>query len=171
MKENIKIVEKKSCCGCGACANRCPVDAIRMEWDEEGFYYPKVDETACIYCGKCTAACPALNPRSVNDKEPDCYAAYADDEIRAVSSSGGIFTLAAEEILDQGGVVAGAAFDEHFRVAHILVDNKKDLGRLRSSKYVQSTTDFVYREVEKYLKEGRQVLFTGCGCQIGVPPK
>ena len=167
MKENIKIVEKKSCCGCGACANRCPVDAIRMEWDEEGFYYPKVDETACIYCGKCTAACPALNPRSVNDKEPDCYAAYADDEIRAVSSSGGIFTLAAEEILDQGGVVAGAAFDEHFRVAHILVDNKKDLGRLRSSKYVQSTTDFVYREVEKYLKAGRQVLFTGCGCQVG----
>ncbi len=167
MKENIKIVEKKSCCGCGACANRCPVDAIRMEWDEEGFYYPKVDETACIYCGKCTAACPALNPRSVNDKEPDCYAAYADDEIRAVSSSGGIFTLAAEEILDQGGVVAGAAFDEKFRVAHILVDNKKELGRLRSSKYVQSTTDFVYREVEKYLKEGRQVLFTGCGCQVG----
>ena len=167
MKENIKIVEKKSCCGCGACANRCPVDAIRMEWDEEGFYYPKVDETACIYCGKCTAACPALNPRSVNDKEPDCYAAYADDEIRAVSSSGGIFTLAAEEILDQGGVVAGAAFDEHFRVAHILVDNKKDLGRLRSSKYVQSTTDFVYRKIEKYLKEGRQVLFTGCGCQVG----
>lgn len=167
MKENIKIVEKKSCCGCGACANRCPVDAIRMEWDAEGFYYPKVDETACIYCGKCTAACPALNPRSINDKEPDCYAAYADDEIRAVSSSGGIFTLAAEEILDQGGVVAGAAFDEHFRVAHILVDNKKDLGRLRSSKYVQSTTDFVYREVEKYLKEGRQVLFTGCGCQVG----
>lgn len=167
MKENIKIVEKKSCCGCGACANRCPVDAIRMEWDEEGFYYPKVDETACIYCGKCTAACPALNPRSVNDKEPDCYAAYADDEIRAVSSSGGIFTLAAEEILDQGGVVAGAAFDEHFRVAHILVDNKKDLGRLRSSKYVQSTTDFVYREVEKHLKAGRQVLFSGCGCQVG----
>lgn len=167
MKENIKIVEKKSCCGCGACANRCPVDAIRMKWDEEGFYYPKVDETACIYCGKCTAACPALNPRSVNDKEPDCYAAYADDEIRAVSSSGGIFTLAAEEILNQGGVVAGAAFDEHFRVAHILVDNKKDLGRLRSSKYVQSTTDFVYREVEKYLKAGRQVLFSGCGCQVG----
>lgn len=167
MKENIKIVEKKSCCGCGACANRCPVDAIRMEWDEEGFYYPKVDETTCIYCGKCTAACPALNPRSVNEKEPDCYAAYADDEIRAVSSSGGIFTLAAEEVLDQGGVVAGAAFDENFRVAHTIVDNRADLGKLRSSKYVQSTTDFVYREVEKYLKEGRPVLFSGCGCQVG----
>lgn len=167
MKENIKIVEKKSCCGCGACANRCPVDAIRMECDEEGFYYPKVDETTCIYCGKCTAACPALNPRSVNEKEPDCYAAYADDEIRAVSSSGGIFTLAAEEVLDQGGVVAGAAFDENFRVAHTIVDNRTDLGKLRSSKYVQSTTDFVYREVEKHLKAGRPVLFSGCGCQVG----
>ena len=167
MRENIRIVEKKACCGCGACANRCPVDAIRMEWDEEGFYYPKVDEKACIYCGKCTKACPALNERSVNDKEPLTYAAYADDEIRKVSSSGGIFTLVAEEILDQGGVVSGAAFDENFRVAHIIVDKKEDLGRLRSSKYVQSTTDLVYREVEKYLKEGRKVLFSGCGCQVG----
>lgn len=42
--------DKAQCSGCYACCNICPVDAIRMKVNEEGFWYPSVDETVCIHC-------------------------------------------------------------------------------------------------------------------------
>ena len=164
--KTVKKVLKKECCGCGACYGVCPVDAITMEFDDEGAIYPKIDFNKCIQCGKCSRTCPGLHPYSDNFKEPKCFAGFGNDEIRKKSSSGGIFTIIAEQIIDEGGVVCGAAFDDDFNISHIVVDTKEGLEKLRSSKYIQSITKDTFKEVKKALDEGRSALYAGCGCQI-----
>lgn len=167
MQKNILCrVKSQDCCGCGACANKCPVKAISMRENEEGFLAPAIDENLCTDCGLCARACPALNVRYENTTEPECYAAMAEDEIRMKSSSGGIFSLLAEHIIDKGGYVCGAAFNKDWSVSHIIIDNKQDLAKLRGSKYVQSDTENCYRETKKLLDAGKEVLFSGCPCQI-----
>ena len=156
------------CCGCGACYNICPKDAISKISDPQGFLYPCIDKSACIDCGQCERICPKLHWYTGNAKEPECFAARAHDDVRFFSSSGGIFTLLAEWILDQGGIVCGAAMEKDYSVHHICVDNKQDLAKLRQSKYVQSDTEFVFREIATALKADRtrKVLFTGTPCQV-----
>lgn len=113
------------------------------------------------------AACPSLNQtREDNAPDPECYAAQARYEIREVSSSGGVFTLLAEEILARKGYVCGAAFRDDWTVHHMIVDNKEELAKLRGSKYVQSDIGYCYRETSKLLKAGKYVLFTGTPCQV-----
>ena len=166
-KENsIAILQKSGCCGCGACYNKCPCSAIEMVFDEEGFLYPKVDGAKCINCGLCQKVCPSMNGRYKNKIEPKVYATWAADSIRKVSSSGGMFTLLAELILEQGGLVCGAAFDKEIKLEHVLIDKKEDLPKLRGSKYVMSDTKRVYTEIAEKLKVGKKVLFCGCPCQV-----
>ncbi|MDO5409414.1 MAG: polysaccharide pyruvyl transferase family protein [Lachnospiraceae bacterium] len=161
----IAALPKIECCGCGACFNKCPKDAISMEYDKEGFLYPQIDEDKCISCGKCRKACPSLNGIYDRNTEPDCYVSMASDEVRKNSSSGGMFTLFAEQILKWDGAVCGAAFDENFTVKHVIANSKPELEKLKKSKYVQSDTGKVYTEIQKILEEKRPVLFCGCPCQ------
>lgn len=165
-KDCIYILKKEECCGCGACYNKCPKDAIEMVFDEEGFLYPQVDFGKCINCGLCQQVCPSISATYKNSDKPKVYATWAEDEIRKKSSSGGMFTLLAEFILKEGGVVCGAAFDENIRLKHILIDDIKDLPQLRGSKYVMSDTKRVYGEMVEKLEEGKKVLFCGCPCQV-----
>lgn len=138
-----------------------------MDENHEGFVVPVVNNDKCINCGLCMAACPSLNQtREDNAPDPECYAAQARDEIREVSSSGGVFTLLAEEILARKGYVCGAAFRDDWTVHHMIVDNKEELAKLRGSKYVQSDIGYCYREISKLLKAGKYVLFTGTPCQV-----
>ena len=166
MHKNISGLDAKDCCSCGACYNKCPVGAITMQENEEGFLVPVIDKNKCTNCGLCVKVCPSLNVQYNNTDKPECYAAMADDEIRMKSSSGGIFTLLAEDILDKGGYVCGAAFDDNWDVHHIIVDNKNDLEKLRGSKYVQSDTEDCYKKIKKLLDEDKYVLFSGCPCQV-----
>lgn len=168
MKENtIAIIKEDQCFGCSACFNKCPRKAIKMEYNSEGFLFPKIQTNLCIQCGQCTEVCPVLHIKYRNEKEPDCYAVMADDEIRKKSSSGGMFTLLAEYILDQGGYVCGAVYsDDWMTVNHIIISDKSELYRLRGSKYVQSNINNTYLELKNLLKEGKYVLFTGCPCQV-----
>ena len=135
---------KADCCGCTACQQICPVPCITMEPDEEGFLYPKINEGLCIGCRKCEAVCPIQSPPPVK-AEAQTYVGYAKNEnVRSVSSSGGIFSLAAAYVFKRGGVVFGAAFDDAFAVHHICVESEKDLDRLRGSKYVESRLEDTY---------------------------
>lgn len=167
----IEITEKKNCCGCGACVSACPVGCITMERDEEGFSYPKVDKEKCINCGKCERVCPVLTVdrgEEIREKVyPDPCALGGwnrDEKIREASSSGGAFSLFAEEILKEGGVVFGARYRDH-RVTHVAVTDSEGLAALRGSKYVQSEIGDCYQKAKEYLDQGRKVLFTGTPCQ------
>ena len=72
----------------------------------------------------------------------------------------------AEKVLSEGGIVYGAAWDENMRLRHIGIEDRKDLDVLRRSKYVQSNTDGVYRDVRQQVKTGRKTLFCGTPCQV-----
>ena len=155
----------KFCTGCAACDNVCPVGAIEMIPGELGFVSPFINNTLCIQCDMCRKACPVLNLPEKEDKILKCYAVQANDEVRKKSSSGGAFTLFAEEILRCGGAVVGAAMGDDCKVSHIEIESIKELGRLRKSKYVQSDIGKVYRQVKKLRAENRLVLFSGTPCQ------
>lgn len=162
----IQIKEKYECCGCGACVQRCPKHCIEFIKDKEGFLYPKVDETTCINCGLCEKVCPVINQNSIR-KPLDIYAASNTNEvIKAESSSGGIFTILAETIINEGGVVFGARFNEQYEVVHDFTDNISGLVAFRGSKYVQSKIGNSFSEAETFLKQNRRVLFSGTPCQI-----
>ena len=162
----ITIKEKAKCSGCYSCINICPKKCIEMREDEEGFEYPVVNKNVCINCNLCEKHCPIEN-KERNIEEPIAYAAInKNEEIRRESSSGGMFTLLAEAILDKGGVVYGAAFNDEYIVEHIKVTQKEDLKLLRGSKYVQSKIGTIYEDVRDSLQNGKWVYFTGTPCQV-----
>ena len=167
MKDYIKIKNQKDCCGCGACANICPVNAIEMQEDEIGFFYPFVNEELCIGCGQCKKVCVFCEKSFGENAEPQVYAAVTKNkEVLKESSSGGIFTELAEAVIDKGGAVFGAAWTEDFSLNHIFVDKKEALKKLRGSKYVQSSTGNTFKKAEELLKSGRYVCYSGTPCQI-----
>lgn len=165
----IEIIDKSKCSGCKACYNVCPLNCINMIIDEEGFWYPKVNEDECSQCGLCEKVCPELNIYT-SDKYFDIPQAFAawniNDGIRIASSSGGIFTIIAEWIISHEGVVFGAGYDENFNVVHREITTSKDLAQLRGSKYVQSDIGESYKKAKFHLENNKIVLFTGTPCQI-----
>lgn len=166
MDNTIRCVPHGSCTGCGACLNKCPTNAISMEQDSEGFLFPTISEERCVHCGACLSVCPANTPISLYTK-PQIYAVWADEETRAVSSSGGMFSVLANYVLERGGAVCGAAYSENYTaVQHIWVYSKEELFALRGSKYVQSSTGETFRKAKEFLDQGRMVLYSGCPCQI-----
>ncbi|WRS27307.1 polysaccharide pyruvyl transferase family protein [Oscillospiraceae bacterium MB08-C2-2] len=154
------------CSGCAACANICPVDALVLEPDEDGFFRPQISLQKCISCNKCVQVCPVLHPLYSNTSAPSCYAYCADDHTRFHSSSGGVFPLLAHRILDKGGIACGVAWKKDFGVQHILIDNLEELPTLLRSKYLQSEVRLVYRQIQNNLEAGLPVLFSGCPCQV-----
>lgn len=162
----IKISDKSKCCACSACASICPKRCIVMQEDEEGFLYPKVDTSSCIDCDLCRKVCPILH-QGAPRLPLEVYAAKNKDEkIRMSSSSGGIFTQLAEKVIDNGGVVFGARFNEKWEVVHDCVENKCAIAAFRGSKYVQSRVGDNFAKVKQLLLSGRKVLFTGTPCQV-----
>lgn len=162
----IQVSNKKLCCGCSACAERCPRQCISMKEDEEGFLYPVVDETACVKCNVCDAVCPIINVNAPTQPVEVFAAVHKDEQIRKRSSSGGVFTALAEKTIRKGGVVFGARFDKNWRVVHTSTETKEGLTAFRGSKYVQSLIGNSFLQVEKYLKADKLVLFTGTPCQV-----
>lgn len=162
------LAEHNYCNGCRACQTACPAGAISWQQDAEGFYRPQINAALCVSCGKCESVCHVIN-RKVDDAKvyPESVAAWANDgQIRAGSSSGGLFSVLAGEILRRGGVVFGAGFDDQWHVRHRYIERIEQLPLLRTSKYVQSDVGDCYAQAERFLKEDRWVYFSGTPCQV-----
>mgnify|MGYP005883298997 FL=1 len=159
--------KKEDCCGCTACVNICPVKAISMVPDEEGFLYPVIDEEKCIHCNMCRKTCDFVKKHDWQSmKQPRAYAAkMKSDKERAASQSGGMFAVLSEVVLDRGGVVYGAGFDSNFDVVHKRAVTKEERDAMRGSKYVQSSMGNNFEKVITDLRAGKYVLFSGTHCQ------
>ena len=166
-RNNINILDRKECTGCSVCSQVCPHNCIEMIETKEGFHYPVVDEKLCTDCGLCVKKCHALNDNFKTDFKQEFYDVRANDEIRMKSSSGGMFTLLANYVLENGGFVCGASWTKDWLgVEHIIIDDKKDLDKLRYSKYMESSLGNIFSEIKKLLNENKLVLFTGAPCQV-----
>jgi len=158
------ICEERECTGCAACSCVCPKNAITMRMDDCGFWHPSIDDNLCITCGQCNRVCP-VNKAPETKGPTQAYAYQNSDEVRFNSTSGGFFRALASKVIEEGGVVCGAAFDSNMVLRHTFVERLEDLEPLQRSKYVQSSLGGVYGRIRQYLTDGRKVLFAGVGCQ------
>ncbi|WP_051563196.1 Coenzyme F420 hydrogenase/dehydrogenase, beta subunit C-terminal domain [Butyrivibrio sp. LB2008] len=162
---NISTKEEVKCTGCGLCAEICPSKCITMKENKEGFLFPNVDNNKCVDCGKCVDICEEKLYEHAYQME--AFAAWTlNDEIRRVSSSGGIFYELAKSFIERGGVVYGAAFDKEYAVKHIRVKNIEELPLIMGSKYLQSDISECLSVVVADLQNGIDVLFSGTPCQV-----
>ena len=166
-KPRIQLCKANDCTACFACEGICPKSAISQVADEEGFRHPVIDSMLCVGCHACEKVCPVLTPVT-KYKKGVVYASWSlDDSVRSNSSSGGMFTELAKQVLLKKGAVVGASMNETGYVSHIIVKDGEALKKLRGSKYVQSLLGGkLYKEIKQLLREGRDVLFTGCPCQV-----
>lgn len=166
------MLVQNSCTGCGACSSSCPKNCIEMVADKNGFFVPRINTPLCVECGICEKVCPVLNitkdsVRKLSEHTTEAYAVQAlDVKIKKDSSSGGVFSLIAENVIKNGGVVFGAAFSEKFSVEHTEATQMSELDKLKRSKYVQSDLKDSFKKVKNYLEEDKIVLFCGTPCQV-----
>lgn len=163
------VVEKNDCCGCMACHNVCPKDAISIK-TENGFRYPVVDENKCVNCKKCELVCPVYSfaeNKEYDDFDPVVYAAWnASEEELKDSTSGGMFVALAKAFIDAGGYVCGCEFSGDFKSCHhAVIATSDDIEKLKHSKYFQSEMDGIYSTILNLLKNDKKVLFCGTPCQ------
>ena len=157
---------QNDCTACSACKASCPRNAISFVLQANGFYYPYIDVTKCSNCGLCEKTCPALHPTR-EDQNQDVYLAWNKKlDIRLESSSGGIFSVIANSVLSQNGIVCGAMYDDKMNVIHGFAKDFEELKMLQGSKYVQSDIGNTFKVAKEYLKQGRLVYYTGTPCQI-----
>ena len=158
--------KKEECTGCTACMNICPKNAIEMKTDEEGFTYPFINKEKCIKCKLCENVCPNVKSISTKSNVKSYAVKHLDLQERKTSSSGAAFIAISDYILNYGGIVYGAAFDEKFRVVHKRAKNKEQRDEFKKSKYVQSDMGEIFKQVKQDLADDRLVLFSGTPCQV-----
>lgn len=163
-----QICESNLCTGCCACYNICSKQCITMQKNVEGFFIPVINEKECISCGLCENVCPVIqDKKEMINNVSKAYVAWSNnDQIRAKSSSGGIFSIVAEWILENEGSVFGAAFTEDWTVQHLEIKYLEEIKKLQGSKYVQSYVGKSFKSVRSILEQDKWVLFSGTPCQI-----
>lgn len=160
------IIEKKDCCGCTACFSSCPTGAISMIPDREGFFYPEIQKSKCIDCGLCFKICKDVNYYNEQQKIYACW--DNNDDNRAISSSGGIFSALARKVLKNGGYVCAVGYaDDKKECLHKIINNESDLDDLRRAKFVQSKKYDIYDRTKQILQKGNTLLFCGTPCEVG----
>lgn len=162
----IQVTNKQDCCGCSACFNSCPKNAIAMLTDIEGYLYPAIDKSACINCGRCEHVCPVLNPNRPKSLQSAYILRNKNTIVVENSTSGGAFTLFSEFLLGKGAVVYGAGYDTDMKVICKAATCKEDLIEMRGSKFVQSDLSTCFQDIRSLLKTNQIVLFTGTPCQV-----
>lgn len=169
MNKSLPILCKSEhCTACFACVNVCRHDAVKMVENNHGELYPIIDKDSCVRCGLCEKVCPELyenEPCKYN--EPDVYCCWLkSSENRKQSTSGGVGYAIACAIIKMGGHVWGAAYDEDMIVRYTEANTIEDLRAIQKSKYVQSMVGDCYSRIERDLKRGEKVLFTGTPCHV-----
>lgn len=166
-QKNRNICQKRNCTGCGLCASLCPTNAISMKEDKEGFIYPVIDLNKCINCNKCRMNCHILKNENNEEYKQKIYALKNKNiNERMSSTSGGAFSILAKKVFEKKGIVYGCEMKE-YKAIHVRVDNYKDLDKIRGSKYIQSETTNIFKQVKEDLNNKKLVLFSGTPCQIG----
>lgn len=161
---NSKI--EKECCGCKACLDICPKKCISMKENEEGFLYPKVDQSKCIKCNLCKRVCPNECAESELKKANEGYAGICKkQEVVSSSSSGGAFSAICKSAFTEGYLVYGVKWNEDYCVCHDMAKTYEDSKKFRKSKYIMSDMNHCYNQIAKQLKENNRVLFSGTPCQ------
>lgn len=169
MKNNINAYSKsEKCCGCGACSNICPKNAIEMKTDKKGFLHPEINMEKCVNCGLCLKVCAFNQKReSIDLKQVDVYAVKNRNyDIRQESRSGGVFTALTDKCIEHGGVVYGVALNEKFEAVHKSATTKQERDLFRGSKYIQSVVGDSYKRVKEDLLQGKEVIYSGTPCQV-----
>lgn len=163
-----EVIDKNKCSGCFLCMNICPLNCIKIELNQEGFYNPQIDSEKCSNCGICLKKCPVYNQSKINEYyEIQVYMAKSlDNDLKISSSSGGIFGELAKHVIMGKGIVYGALFNEKKEVIHMGVEKKNDLDKLIGSKYLQSYIGFTYKDIKENLLKNKPVLFVGLPCQV-----
>lgn len=164
-----KIRDTQKCVGCSNCKNACPMKAIDMVEDKEGFLVPSINHKKCVNCTKCEKVCPhhQLKYRNVDSLPEVCLVKAKNENLLKESASGGICTVLSNYFVrEKNGYVCGAVYDEEFCVIHILTNSVSDINRMKQSKYVQSNLGSCFVDIETKLKSGAYVLFIGTGCQV-----
>lgn len=168
-EETVKDKPKEMCCGCSACSEICPVKAIKMTVDEEGFLYPHIDESKCIKCKLCVRVCnfKKAEKRAKPYDLPLAYGVkYKNQTERESSRSGAAFIGISNIFLANNGVVYGAVMQKDFSVKHMRAESAAQRDKMKTAKYVQSTMLGICTSIERDLKNNKQVLFSGTPCQV-----
>ncbi|MCR4673146.1 MAG: Coenzyme F420 hydrogenase/dehydrogenase, beta subunit C-terminal domain [Lachnospiraceae bacterium] len=159
------LAKKELCVGCGLCSTICPTQCISMQVDDEGFVYPRIDDSRCISCNSCEKACPILQITEVSEKSNFLAVKNKNDRIRENSSSGGVFFEIAQKVLERGGVVCAAGYNNEYSVTHSIARTIEEAHSFCGAKYSQSNFYHCYGEIVERLQRGQCVLFTGTPCQ------
>lgn len=159
--------DSKKCSGCTACKTICPVNAIKMIPDDEGFGVPVINKDICVDCGVCIKVCPADNGVSKDKRiDNESYAVRWTNAVRKKSASGAFFPAVAKYFIEEKkGYVCGCVLDDSLAPIHIVSNKWDDVVRMQDSKYVQSNMEECYSEIIELLQKGKWVLFTGTSCQ------
>ena len=160
------VLEDQTCVGCCACCNICPVNAIKMDLDEQGFSVFSIDRFTCISCNECAEVCPQINPVFDNDHEPRCYSVKANDPVIGESSFGGVLSLLCNTIISRGGFLCGPVFDPKMNVTFKITDDISELKRIQDTLYVPNDLGNIYKTIREKLNLNKPIMFIGCPCQV-----
>lgn len=164
-----KTKDKFSCYGCEACKSICPVGAITMKQDNEGFIYPVIDRKKCINCKLCEKTCIYKKNALFQGQliEKPVYAAINNNEtIRENSTSGGVFTELCKYIIKNNGYVIGVKLNKKNEAIYDVATTLEACFEFQGAKYVRADNNNIYIKIKELLVSKKPVLVSGTPCFI-----